>query len=91
MKNNCIVCGEKININTDLINLNMTKEEKENLYNILTSEKLKNKKVSTVTKIEEESFLGKKRELPSKNLESDNEIKNMINPLNLSQISTVQK
>jgi hypothetical protein len=91
MKNNCIVCGEKININTDLINLNMTKEEKENLYNILTSEKLKNKKVSTVTKIEDDNFLGKKRELASKNIETDNEIKNMINPLNLSQISTVQK
>ncbi len=69
----------------------MTKEEKENLYNILTSEKLKNKKVSTVTKIEDDNFLGKKRELASKNIETDNEIKNMINPLNLSQISTVQK
>ena len=89
MKENCIVCGQKININCDLINLNMSKEEKENLYNILTSEKLKYKAVP-ISK-NEDSFLGKKREFFGKDIEGELAIKNMINPLNLSQISTIQK
>ena len=88
MKESCIVCGEKINISTDLVNLNMSKDEKENLYNILTSEKLKNKKVSFSKN--DVTLLGKKREFWGKN-EGEMSMKDMINPLNLSQISTIQK
>ena len=67
----------------------MSKEEREHLYNILTAEKLKCKKLKEPS--QNEGLLNKKRELGNNNLEEDLKKKNMINPLNLSQISTVQQ
>jgi hypothetical protein len=84
MKKACIVCGEKVNMPSDLVNLNMSKEDKENLYNTLTSEKTKKRAKP------EDNLLGKKREFAG-NDELTANSKVMVNPLGLSQISTVQK
>jgi len=102
LKESCIVCGEKINISTDLINMNMSKEEKENLYDILTAEKMRNKKPKTP---EEIKLLGKKRELIVVKEKDSNEVesrlskdfvKHFVTPLGqmsttLSSISSIQK
>ncbi len=58
MSNKCLVCGEQIDINTDLTNMNYSKQERDIIYKKLINERKKQK--------EEKKLLGKKRDIIDK-------------------------
>jgi hypothetical protein len=52
MTDKCLVCGAPVNIKTDLVNLNYSKEERDVIYRLILSERSKT----------HDKLLGKKRE-----------------------------
>jgi hypothetical protein len=52
MIDKCIVCGEDVNIKTDLVNLNYSKEERDLIYKHILAAKTKS----------DDKLLGKKRD-----------------------------
>lgn len=80
MKDKCILCGEKFDKNTDLVNINYSKEERKERFESIMAEKKRNKilrdKKKSDKKINNELVNKNKNDNKNKNKELNNEFIN---------------
>jgi len=62
MKDKCIQCGAEINLKSDLVSLNYSIKERQEIFNKLIEEKIKNEKIkSSKNLLKDKNFLNNKR------------------------------